>query len=158
VALRRRDVVRRIAGLAGPAGFVGVAAIAVFIGGACSDSTGDAAPDPLPSGTIVDSAASSTTAVVEGTTTDLLIEMVAIMSQLGSTIADGGGDEEMLDRILTIWDTASGDVQARRPELVAGIDTTLDMARLAVERTRPADADKAFILLSDLVDSYVGDG
>ena len=32
------------------------------------------------------------------------------------------------------------------------------MATSAVERKRPADADKAFNLLTDLVDSYTGDG
>ena len=32
------------------------------------------------------------------------------------------------------------------------------MARTAVERTRPADADKAFKLLTYLVDQFTGDG
>jgi hypothetical protein len=32
------------------------------------------------------------------------------------------------------------------------------MARIAVDRTRPADADKAFSLLTNLVDRFTGDG
>jgi hypothetical protein len=42
--------------------------------------------------------------------------------------------------------------------LVGGIDTTVDMARTAVVRIRPADGDKAFQLLTDLVDRYTVDG
>jgi hypothetical protein len=41
---------------------------------------------------------------------------------------------------------------------VGGIQTTVDMARTAVVRVRPADADKAFALLTQLVDRYTGDG
>ena len=61
-------------------------------------------------------------------------------------------------RIESVWDVARSDVESTDPELVNGIDTTVDMARTAVVRVRPADGDKAFQLLTDLVDRFTGDG
>ncbi len=57
-----------------------------------------------------------------------------------------------------MWDIARSDVESTNPELIYAIDTTVDMARTAVVRVRPADGDKAFQLLTDLVDRYTGDG
>jgi len=48
-------------------------------------------------------------------------------------------------------------VKEQRPGLVNGIGATVELAETAVTRTRPADADKAFSLLTDLVDAYTGD-
>jgi hypothetical protein len=80
------------------------------------------------------------------------------MSQLSSQIGDPGDEKATLARIESIWVVARRDVDSTRPELVGGIDTTVDMATTAVVRIRPADADKAFQLLADLVDRYTGDG
>ena len=84
--------------------------------------------------------------------------MSAEMSQLSAQIGDAGDEKATLKRIDAIWVIARPDVESTRPELVGGIDTTVDMARTAVVRIRPADGDKAFQLLTDLVDRYTGDG
>ena len=100
----------------------------------------------------------TTTLPIVGSTSELLAEMSAQMSQLSSQIGDAGDEKATLQRIDAIWVIARPDVESTRPELVGGIDTTVDMARTAVVRIRPADGDKAFQLLTDLVDRYTGDG
>jgi hypothetical protein len=84
--------------------------------------------------------------------------MSAQMSQLSSQISASGDEKATLQRIESVWNVARSDVESTNPELVNGIDTTVDMARVAVVRVRPADGDKAFQLLSDLVDRFTGDG
>ena len=100
----------------------------------------------------------TTAFAIEGTTAELLAELSVQMSQLSGQIADEGDEEATLDRIDAIWVVARPQVEATRPELVSGIDTSVDMARTAVVRIRPADADKAFSILTDHVDRYTGDG
>jgi len=114
---------------------------------------------PPESGTVVDADAPPATAPLAGSAAELLPDLAAEMSALGSQIAeDGNDDEQTLARIQQIWSAISAEVEADRPELVGGIETTVQMSVTAVERRRPADADKAFRLLSDLVDNYTGDG
>jgi hypothetical protein len=100
----------------------------------------------------------TTTLPIVGSTSELLAEMSTQMSQLSAQIGDAGDEKATLQRIDAIWVIARPDVESTRPELVSGIDTTVDMARTAVVRIRPADGDKAFQLLTDLVDRYTGDG
>ena len=96
----------------------------------------------------------TTTLPVVGTTAELLDEMADQMSQLSSQISAPGDERATLDRIETIWVAARPGVESARPELVGGIDTTVDMARVAVVRIRPADGDKAVQILGDLVDRF----
>jgi hypothetical protein len=100
----------------------------------------------------------TSTLPIAGSTSELLAEMSAQMSQLSAQIGDAGDEKATLQRIDAIWVVARPDVESTRPELVGAIDTTVDMARTAVVRIRPADGDKAFQLLTDLVDRYTGDG
>ena len=100
----------------------------------------------------------TTTLPIAGSTAELLAEMSAEMSRLSSQIGDAGDEKATLVRINSLWDAARSDVETTRPELVGGIDTTVEMATTAVVRIRPADGDKAFQLLTDLVDRYTGDG
>lgn len=100
----------------------------------------------------------TTTLPIVGNTAELLAEMSTQMSQLSSQIAARGDERATLTRIEAVWDIARSDVESTNPELVFAIDTTVDMARTAVVRVRPADGDKAFQLLTDLVDRYTGDG
>jgi hypothetical protein len=56
-----------------------------------------------------------------------------------------------------MWAAAEPQVRTTDPELLGSFQTTVDMATSAVERKRPADADKAYTLLTNLVDAYDGD-
>ena len=87
-----------------------------------------------------------------------LVDMATEMSRLGSQIAEGGDATATLVAIEATWTAIRAEVELTNPELVYGIGSTVDMARVGVERTRPADADKAFSILTDLVDKYTGDG
>jgi hypothetical protein len=100
----------------------------------------------------------TTTLPIVGSTAELLAEMSEQMSQLSAQIGDTGDEKATLQRIEAIWLVARSDVEATQPELVGGIDTTVDMARTAVVRIRPADGDKAFQLLTGLVERYEADG
>ncbi len=112
----------------------------------------------IDSGVIVDGDAPATTIALTGSATDLLPEMSIEMSRLGLQVAEGGGDDATLARIEQIWERIRPEIERDRPELINGLGATIVMARTAVERTRPADADKAFSLLTDLVDQFTGDG
>jgi hypothetical protein len=111
-------------------------------------------------GVIVDDSAPADTVAIVGSAADLLPELAVEMSRLSSQV---GGDEDdeaqaTLARINAIWAAVEPEIEADRPELRGGIETTVMLANSAVERNRPADADKAFSLLTDLVDSFTGDG
>ena len=96
----------------------------------------------------------TTTLPITGTTAELLDEMSTEMSRLSSEISAPGDERATLDRIERVWVVARPDVESTRPELVVGIDTTVDRARVAVTRVRPADGDKAVQILADLVDRF----
>ena len=96
----------------------------------------------------------TTTLPITGTTAELLDEMSTEMGRLSSEISAPGDERATLARIERVWVVARPDVESMRPELVVGIDTTVDMARLAVTRIRPADGDKAVQILGDLVDRF----
>lgn len=100
----------------------------------------------------------TTTLPIVGTTDELLVEMANEMSRLSSEISAPGDEKATLTRIETIWDTIRTDVESSHPELLPGIDTTVEMSRTAVVRVRPADGDKALQILTGLVDRYTGDG
>ncbi len=133
--------------------------VAALVAASCADTVVQVESDDgeINVGGSFETVPTSTLPIV-GSTTELLTEMSIEMSRLGSQIGDPGDEKATLERIQSIWDIARPDVDSTRPELVDGIDTAVDMATTAVVRIRPADADKAFQLLTNLVDRYTGDG
>ena len=139
-----------------------VACAAVLVAAGCAttvdeDLLADGDRSTIEGGVIVDSV-SPTSIPIEGSTAQLLADMAAEMSRLSSLIVDGGDAEASLARIMAIWTAIEPDVEDTRPGLVNSIGATVELAETAVVRTRPADADKAFSLLTDIVDAYTGDG
>lgn len=112
---------------------------------------------PLEEGVIVDPDAPTTTIPIEGSPTDLLPEIGIDMSRLSAEIADDGDEDATIARIEGSWAAIEAEIESTHPQLVNSIQATVDMARTAVDRNRPADADKAFSLLTDLIDAYTGD-
>ena len=101
----------------------------------------------------------TTSIVFSGTALELLPELGIEMSRLSSQISeDGDEDKATVARITAIWAAAQPEVEAARPDLLESFQTTVDMATSAVDRNRPADADKAFSNLTRLIDNYTGDG
>ncbi len=113
---------------------------------------------PLTSGVIVDEGDPEPTLAVEGSPAELLVDIGTDMSRLGSEIADEGDEDATIATIRSTWTSIEPEVTDERPDLSTDIAVTIDMAQVAVDRNRPADADKAFSLLTDLIDSYTGDG
>ncbi|MBV1893973.1 MAG: hypothetical protein KUG57_07990 [Ilumatobacteraceae bacterium] len=105
-------------------------------------------------GNIDGTLAPTTTIPIVGTTAELLDEMATSMSRLSAQIADDGDERATLSRIEDIWAVALPAVENDDPNLATDIDTTVEMARTAVVRIRPADADKAFQLLVGLAEIY----
>jgi len=112
---------------------------------------------PLEEGEIVDADAPTTTIPIEGSAADLLPEIGIDMSRLSAEIGDEGDEDATIARIEGSWAAIRAEIESTHPELVNSIQATVDMARNAVDTNRPADADKAFSLLNDLVDAYTGD-
>ena len=93
--------------------------------------------------------------VPSGTTSELLADLTAAVGALSDEIiADGSDERTILDHVDSVWAVARPDVESTHPELLAGFDTAVEMAHTAVVRIRPADADKAYLLLIDLTDRY----
>ena len=112
---------------------------------------------PLDTGVIVDPDAPPTTIPIEGSAADLLPEIGIDMSRLSAEVAGDGDEDATIARIEGSWAAIKTDVEATHPELVNSIQATVDMARTSVDANRPADADKAFSLLNDLIDKFTGD-
>ncbi len=111
---------------------------------------------PLDSEIVVDGDAPATTLPIEGTAAELLPEIGIDMSRLSAQVGSDEG-RTTLARITTTWSAIRPEVESTRPDLVNAIDVTVEMATTSVETNRPADADKAFSLLNDLINSFVGD-
>ena len=112
---------------------------------------------PLDTGVIVDPDAPATTIPIEGSAADLLPEIGIDMSRLSAEVAGDGDEDATFARIEGSWLAIKAEIEATHPELVNSIQATVDMARTSVDANRPADADKAFSLLNDLIDKYTGD-
>jgi hypothetical protein len=96
----------------------------------------------------------TTTLPITGTAVELLPEIAKELSLLNGQIAADGDQRATLARIEAIWLVARPEVEQQRPDLVGVMQTAIDMARNGVVRTRPADADKAYKILTDLIDRY----
>ena len=142
-------------------GMLAAAVASALAMSACADTVVEVDSDPPTERTDANGSVetiATTTLPIVGTTAELLTEMATDMSQLSAQIADEGDERATLRRIEAIWLVARPDVDSTRRDISGGIQTTVDMARNAVVRIRPADADKAFKILTDLVDRYTGDG
>jgi hypothetical protein len=128
----------------------------IVVGSACAETVVEVDDAATPADSS-EGTTPTTTLPIAGSAADLLPELAAEMSQLSAQIAGEGDERAALLRIEQTWDVARQEVDELRPDLANGIQTTVDMARTAVTRIRPADADKAFQILSDLVDRYTGD-
>ncbi|MEY3618461.1 MAG: hypothetical protein RL726_1159 [Actinomycetota bacterium] len=111
---------------------------------------------------------SATTTVVAATTTipsgpasELLPRLRDTMLTLSSYIgpnASGSttsGKNEVLADIQALWAAAETEVTALSAESAESIGRMVDLARTAVERNRPADADKAAKFAGTVIDQLL---
>ncbi len=107
---------------------------------------------------------SETTAVLDAPTTvpftpagapdELLAQLDGELATLSERIVDNDGADAALARVDAVWAEARPSVAEERPELLAGFDAVIGLATTAVERRRPADADKARLNLTTLLTAY----
>lgn len=120
--------------------------------------------------TVFDATSSTTTTIVAptitvptGAATELLPRLVSTMSELSSLIGfDPSGQRRdrvdknfRLGEIEAIWKAARREVSAADPNTADTISRLVELARQAVERNRPADADKAAKFTADAVAIYL---
>jgi hypothetical protein len=111
---------------------------------------------------------SATTTVVAATTTiptgpasELLPRLHQTMLTLSSYIgpnASGSttsGKNEVLAEIEALWSAAETEVTSLSAESAESIGRMVDLARTAVERNRPADADKAAKFAGTVIDQLL---
>lgn len=99
-----------------------------------------------PSTTVV----GATTTVPTGTVDDLLDRLETIAFTLSVAINDGNG-QASFDEIQALWTAASA--QLPRTDFVLAVDRQVGLLKIAVDRRRPADADKAARNLKALIDN-----
>ena len=130
------------------------AATLVFV--ACGTTTYD---ETVATSTVV----ATTTTLPEGTAVELLPRLVTGLSDLSLLIGPvpagfDRGDVDKTSRLAEVealWAAVEREVVADDPDVADSIVRMLDLARLAVERSRPADADKAAKFVADVVRDYL---
>jgi hypothetical protein len=132
-----------------PVGPTVIVLVAVLLTG-CSAAVDDGSSfDPLSAGS---------TTLPTGTPADLLPQLVATVDQISEAIIDEGDQRALLAEAEALWTAAQADVAATNADAAESMQQMMDLARVSVERVRPADADKATKFLGDLVDAYLADG
>lgn len=99
----------------------------------------------------------TTTTAPPGDLTSTLERMLAEMATLSELVVEttGGVTRERLASIEALWESARAELETLRPEVIGDMERMIDLSRLAVERRRPAEADKAVSFLTPLVQSVI---
>ena len=107
--------------------------------------------------TTVESPETTAAPVTTGATVaDPLDALAAEVAALSAALIDNDGQREALARIEELWSEVRTEIAGERPELVDGFEAIIGQLRRAVDRRRPADADKAYKNLLTLVNAYQG--
>ncbi len=118
--------------------------------------------------TVVDSTDSSTsssapvtvaTTTVPTGTTEILAALHDNVGQLSEIVVETGGERAFaqLTQIESLWERVRPAVKADHPNLVEDFERMMALCRLAVERRRPAEADKAYAFMTPLIAALSND-
>jgi len=105
----------------------------------------------------------STTTTPSGSAAELLVRLADSLDGLSTLIGPRADNETVPDgnkrarlaEITAIWDVARSEMATQDPDGAETIDRMVALATLAVERNRPADADKAAKFTRTVVDAYL---
>jgi hypothetical protein len=100
---------------------------------------------------------STTEFVAEGTNTELFDQLVDEAGGLSEAIVANHGQRVIVGRIDTLWEAARPAVEHDAPDTLAAFDRTIALMHTGVDRRRPADADKAYTNLVNLLAALDGD-
>ena len=104
----------------------------------------------------------ATTTIPSGPASELLPRLADRMTALSSYIGPNAsgktatGKNELLAEIEAIWAAVEAEVVTESPSSADSIGRMVALARTAVERNRPADADKAARFAGVVIEQYLG--
>lgn len=99
--------------------------------------------------------------VPTGTTDELLNELSIALDGLSVLIGPDSsgrtpaGKNEQIRLIEALWDAVETDVVATDPDAADALGRMVALARTAVDRNRPADADKAARFAGQVISRYI---
>lgn len=99
--------------------------------------------------------------VPAGTTEELLQDLATAMSALSGLIGPDSsgrtpaGKNDQIVVIEALWDAVQTDVTTADPDAADAIGRMVALAQTAVERNRPADADKAARFAGQVIDKFL---
>ena len=107
--------------------------------------------------TVASSSESTTQATINSqlTTDELLDELLLAVEDLSKTMqkAERGQVTQQLARVVSLGDAIRPKILATSDQLASDFDRVVNLAKSAVERNRPADADKALRFLPLIIES-----
>lgn len=125
-------------------------AIGALIGSIALSSCGETTVVEVSTTAPPTTAVEVTTTIPSGEPAELAARLSALAFGLSTSISDGRGKQAFAE-IEAIWTALAA--RLRRTEFVVDIGERVDFMRNAVERKRPADADKAAMHIRALVES-----
>lgn len=126
-----------------------VAVVATMtMGASCSVDDGASRSDEPPESV-------APTTLPAGTPAELLPRLVTTLQAVAEAIIDDADQVALLAEAEALWAASEPEVAAEDTTSAEEMEGMMDLARRAVERRRPADADKAAKFLDLLVDHYL---
>lgn len=108
--------------------------------------------------TVASSSESTTQATINSqlTTDELLDELLLAVDDLSKSMqkAERRQVTQQLARVVSLSDAIRPKILATSDQLASDFDRVIDLAKSAVERNRPADADKALRFLPLIIDAF----
>ena len=108
--------------------------------------------------TIASSAESTTQATINSqlTTDELLDQLLLAVDDLSQSMQKVERKQvtQQLARVVSLSDAIRPKILATSDQLATDFDRVINLAKSAVERNRPADADKALRFLSLVIDAF----
>lgn len=101
------------------------------------------------------SAVPTTTTVPAGSVAELLPVMLDEVRLLSEKVAANSGDAVSATYIEQLWAAMSAEVQASYPDSFEDFEFVVRRCRAAADRSRPADADRAYRNLQTLADAIL---
>ncbi|MFZ4720584.1 MAG: hypothetical protein ACOYMR_14240 [Ilumatobacteraceae bacterium] len=97
-----------------------------------------------------------TTTLPTGAVADLLPLMLAEVKGLSEKVAANDGDGPAAVRIAQYWDAMKAEITTTYPDLVPAFEFVVRRCQAAADRSRPADADRAYRNLQTINDAILG--
>lgn len=92
---------------------------------------------------------------VDGSLDEILDVMLTDWRGLGEQVVSGD-PTDTLDRIERAWAAIEREIRTEHSDSYSGFQQAIDLARTSVERRRPADANKGYLVAVDLADEILG--